>query len=71
MAQKITKDTTLAVILKLPGAEKILLKYDLPCLSCPMAKFEIENLKIGEVCRMYNINVENLLKDLNGIYPRT
>lgn len=67
---KITKDTTLAEILKFPEMGKILAKYNLPCLSCPMAKFEVENLKIGEVGKMYNIDVENLLKDLNRIYKK-
>jgi len=61
---KITKDTTLAEILNLSGKEKILAKYNLPCLSCPMAKFEIENLKIGEVCKMYGIDLEKLLIEL-------
>jgi hybrid cluster-associated redox disulfide protein len=63
---KITKDTILSEILELKGAEKILGKYNLPCLSCPMAKFEVEKLKIGEVCETYGINLEELLKDLNG-----
>jgi len=59
---KITKETTLAEILKLPGAEKILAKYNLPCLSCPFAKMEMENLKIGEICKMYKINLGSLTK---------
>ena len=62
---KFTKDTTLAEVLKKKGAEKILAKYDLPCLTCPMAKFEIENLKLGRVCKMYGINLEKLLGELN------
>ena len=61
---KITENTTLAEILKLPGAEKILAKYNLPCLSCPMAKFEMEKLKIGQVCQMYGIETKKLLKEL-------
>ena len=70
MEKRITKGTTLAEILKLPGAEKILAKYNLPCLSCPFAKFEMENLKIGDVCQMYRIDLESLLKELNGIYKK-
>lgn len=62
---KITKDTTLAEILKKPGAEEILAKYNLPCLSCPMAKFEIANLKLGDACKTYGIDLESLLKELN------
>ena len=55
----------MAEILKLPQAEKTLAKYNLPCLGCPMAKFEMENLKIGEICQMYGIDIEKLLKELN------
>lgn len=67
MKGKITKDATLAKLLKNPGAEEILLKYNLPCLGCPMAKFEIGNLKIGEVCKTYGIDLEGLLKELNEL----
>jgi len=62
---KITENTTLAEILKSPEAEKILTKYNLPCLSCPFAKLEMGNLKIGEVCKTYEINLAELLKELN------
>lgn len=64
---KISKDTTLAEILNLPRAEKILTKYNLPCLGCPLAEFEMKNLKIGEVCKMYGIDLEKLLEELNEI----
>jgi len=67
MNTKITKDTTLAEILKNPELVKILVKYNLPCLGCPLAKMEMENLKIGEICKMYNISVERLLRELNEI----
>jgi len=65
MTKKITEDTTLAEILKIPEAEKILVKYNLPCLGCPFAKMEIENLKISQVCQMYGIEMEKLLRELN------
>lgn len=63
--KKITQKTTLAKIMEKRGAEEILVKYGVPCLSCPMASFEIEKLKIGEVCKMYGLNLEKILKDLN------
>jgi hypothetical protein len=63
----ITKNTTLAEILKIEGAEKVLAKYNLPCLSCPMASQEMAHLKIGDVCKMYKINPASLLKELNNI----
>ena len=65
MPKKFTKNSSLAEILEKKGAEKILAKYNLPCLTCPMAKFEIQNLKIGKVCKMYGINIEKLLGELN------
>jgi hybrid cluster-associated redox disulfide protein len=70
MVMKITKDTTLVEILKNTEAEKILAKYNLPCLSCPYAQYEVEKLKIGQVCKMYNIDIEKLLKELNGVYKK-
>ena len=66
--KKITKETTLAGILKIPGAEKILLKHNLPCLGCPFAKLEMEDLKIGNICKTYGISSERLIKELNTLY---
>ena len=62
---KLTDKTTLGDALATPGAEKIMAKYKVPCLTCPMAKFEMEQLQIGQVCQMYGIDLEKLLKDLN------
>ena len=64
---EITKDTILSDILKISGAEKILAKYNLPCLWCPAASFEVEKLKIGDVCQTYNIDFGKLLKELNRV----
>jgi len=65
MMKKITKNTALADILEVPGSEKILAKYNLPCLTCPFAKMEMEQLKIGQVCKMYGIDLKGLLEELN------
>ena len=65
MKNKITKNVKIEKILQKDGAEEILAKYNLPCLSCPMAIFEIEKLKIGDVCKMYGIDANGLLKELN------
>lgn len=62
---KITEKTTLEKILDKKGADEILAKHGVPCLSCPMAQFEIDRLEIGEVCKMYGLNLERILKDLN------
>lgn len=61
------KDTTLSKILKNPDNEKILAKYNLPCLTCPLADMEMEELKIGDICKMYGINADKLLTDLNKV----
>ncbi len=64
---KFTKETTLSELLQNPKTVEILAKYNLPCLSCPMAQQEMENLKIGDVCKVYGINPTSLLKELNMI----
>lgn len=64
---KITKDTTLDELLDNPKAVKILTKYNLPCLNCPYAQYEVEKLKLGQVCKMYNINPKALLAELNKL----
>lgn len=63
--EKITKETILAEIVKDPQKTEILAKHDLPCLSCPFAKMEMDKLKIGEVCQMYDIDLVKLLEELN------
>ena len=64
---KITKNTTLSELLGDSEAERVLAKYRLPCLTCPFAESEMDHLKIGEICKMYGINLEKLLKDLNEV----
>ncbi len=63
--KKITSKTTLAKILGKKGGAEVLMKNNVPCLGCPMAQFEIDKLKIGDVCRMYKLNLEKILKELN------
>ena len=64
---KIDENTTIAKVLEKEGAEKILLKYKFPCLGCPMARYEIDSLKLGEVCNMYDIDIKKLIKELNEL----
>lgn len=64
---KITKNTTLAEVLRHPGAAEVLSKHKLPCLHCPMAAFELGTLKLGEVAEAYGVDLESLLKDLNKL----
>lgn len=65
--KKTTKDTTLAKILELENAEDILAKNGVPCVSCPMAKMEMDDLKIGDICKMYGLNQKKILKELNDL----
>ena len=63
----ITGNTTLERILEIPRSEKVLIKYNIPCLSCPMASMEIDKLKIGEVCKAYKLNLKKILKELSDL----
>ena len=62
---KITKKTTLAKIIEKKGADEVLIKNGVPCLSCPMSQFEIDKLQIGDVCKMYGLKLDKILKELN------
>lgn len=65
--KKITKKTTLKEIIEIPKAEDILRKNNVPCITCPMAAFELDKLEIGKVAAMYNLDLEKILKELNEI----
>ncbi len=62
---KVTKDTMLSEIMQKESAKGILAKHKVPCLTCPMAQFEMQDLTIGNVCKMYGIDLMKLLEDLN------
>jgi len=63
--KKITKNTSLAEVLEYSGAEKILAKHNVPCITCPFAKMEMDSLKIGQISKLYRIDLDKLLKELN------
>jgi hybrid cluster-associated redox disulfide protein len=62
--QEIKKDTLLKDILEIKGASEILSQYRLPCLSCPLATFELGQLTLEDVCHFYKIDLEKLLQEL-------
>jgi len=62
---KYTKNTTVAEIMKTKKGMKAMVKFNIPCLGCPMAAYEVQQLKIGDVAKFYNIDLKGLLKDLN------
>lgn len=61
----ITKKTTLAEVLDNKKTIEVLAEYQLPCLRCPMARFEMDGLTLEEVCIRYNVNLKDLLERLN------
>ncbi|MFA7253245.1 MAG: hypothetical protein WC107_01680 [Patescibacteria group bacterium] len=62
---KVTSKTTLRDILALKKGSQVLQENGVPCLSCPMAALELNTLTIGEICRMYQLDLEKILKELN------
>ena len=62
---KITKNTTLEKILELKNGEEILHKNFVPCVNCAMAPMEMSDLKIGDVCRIYKLDLKKILNELN------
>jgi len=62
---KITKKTKLSKLIDDKKAQKVLEKYDFPCISCPHARLEMEILELGSICEMYGIDSVKLIKELN------
>lgn len=65
--KKITKETFLIEILNHKKGREILEKYNFPCLHCDFAKIEMGQLKIGEICKIYRLNLNKILAELNNI----
>lgn len=63
----INKNTKLDKILEIEGAEDILFKYQVPCLSCPHARYEMADLDLDYICAQYEIDCEKLVEELNKI----
>ena len=64
---KITKDTTLSEIFENQKAGEVLAKHNVPCLTCPFASLEMNQLTLGQICEMYKIDLKSLLTDLNNL----
>jgi len=67
MESKYTENTKLSEVLKSPEANKIISKYKLPCLHCAMAAYEAEMLTLGQISKIYGLDLDNMLKELNEI----
>lgn len=60
-----TKNSTLAEVLENPKNQKILEKFNVPCLACPFAQLEMNSLTLKQITKLYQIDLEKLLKELN------
>jgi len=66
MNKKLTSKTKLSELLDNEKAVEILTKHKVPCVSCPFARMEMEELELGRICKSYSIELTPLLKELNG-----
>ncbi len=64
---RINENSTLKEVLRIKGAKEILRKYHFPCLKCPFASLEAENLTLKEIARFYGIELKSLVEDLNNL----
>ncbi|CEG13013.1 conserved hypothetical protein [groundwater metagenome] len=62
-----TKESTYQEIIAKEKSYEILAKHGVPCVTCPMAKYEMGKLKLGDISEMYGIDLKALLDDLNKI----
>jgi len=67
MTEKYNENTKLAELLNSSEASKVVGKFKLPCLHCAMAAYEAGVLTLGQISKAYNIDLDNLLKELNEI----
>jgi len=65
--KKIDENSTVAEVLDIKGASKVLAKNQFPCVTCPMAQMEMSSLKLGQVCNMYGIDCKKILKDIGKL----
>jgi len=65
MAKKFTEESTLGELLNEGVPFELLSKYGVPCVTCPMAQFELNNLKLKDIKNFYGIDIEGLLKEIN------
>jgi hypothetical protein len=62
---EVTEETRLGELLENPRALSILAKHGLPCLSCPAISFETGFLRLGQVAKLYGLDVKAIIKELN------
>ena len=62
---KFSKNSKLSEIIVDQNNNNILHENGVPCVSCPMAKFEMDSLEIGQICERYGLDLQKILDDLN------
>ncbi|MDI6730706.1 MAG: hypothetical protein QMD06_04115 [Candidatus Altarchaeum sp.] len=62
-----TKESTYQEVIVKKESYEILAKHGVPCVFCPMAKYEMEKLNLEDISEMYGIDLKALLDDLNKI----
>jgi len=62
---KILASTTLAKLPQNIKTQKTLAKFGVPCISCPHVHEEENSLTLGQVAKMYGLDIKGLLTELN------
>jgi hypothetical protein len=65
--REVSEETPLAEVLKIPGAIQVLIRNNFPCVTCPLALFEAGTMTVGEVARMYGLDVEKIVRELREL----
>lgn len=61
----ITPQTTLEEVLQHPQGKQLLEKFRFPCLTCPLARLEMDQLTLQEIARNYNLDLDGFLAAIN------
>lgn len=64
--KKITKNITLKEVLNLDNGAQVLADFDVPCMGCAFARFEMDKLTLADICQMYDLDLDGILNKLNG-----
>ena len=63
--RKITKDTTILELFKMPNMYKKLMELGVPCVVCPIVGYEQAFLTLEMVARAYGLDLDRILDELN------
>ena len=67
-SNKIDKNTKLLDLLDNPKLVEVLQQHNLPCLFCPFARFEAQDLTLAQICQTYDLDIISLVKDLYAVF---